>query len=313
MAGIWVYSEDDVITKQLLTVGKEIAAKMQEPLCALTLEEGMAKSLISSGAEKVFVLCGASIWPESYAQAIAKFAVEQKPSALFIGATLRGKDLAAKVAAILKTGLATDAFAVRYSEGSIETDRMMYGGLAVCTEILSTPSLVTIPPRTFEEPLADDSRSGEIIKISVSHETGVSVSAVCPIVRKGADITAAETVVCVGRGLAKQEDLQIAQELAAVLHGEVGCTRSIAEDYHWLPAETYIGLSGQKVKPSLYLSMGVSGQIQHVSGIRDSKVIVAIDTNENAPIFEAADYGIVGSLYEVVPLLTKEIQKLKQG
>lgn len=311
MAGIWVYSEDEVLTRQMLTIGRQIACESNQPLCAVTLDESAARSLIAAGAEKVFVLKGDNVWPESYAQAIANLALEHMPSTLFIAATLRGKDLGAKVAAHLKTGLATDAFAVRYTDGMIETDRMMFGGLAVCTEVLSAPALVTIPPRTYEEPVLEETRSGEVISIDVTPEADVKVSAVCPIVREGVDITAAQTVICVGRGLAKQEDMKLAQDLANLLDGAVGCTRSIAEDYHWLPAETYIGLSGQKVKPALYLSMGVSGQIQHVSGIRDAKLIVAIDSNENAPIFTAADYGIVGNLYEVVPAIIKEIQKIK--
>ena len=103
--------------------------------------------------------------------------------------------------------------------------------------------------------------------------------------------------------------MKLAQDLAGKLGAEIGCTRSVAEDYHWLPNEAYIGLSGQKVKPQLYISMGVSGQVQHTAGIRDSKIIVAIDTNENAPIFAAADYGIVGDLYDIVPVLTEKIVK----
>jgi electron transfer flavoprotein alpha subunit len=114
-------------------------------------------------------------------------------------------------------------------------------------------------------------------------------------------------VVCVGRGVAKQEDLALVKELAKVLGGEVACSRPIAEEMHWLPEEVYLGISGKKVKPDLYVGIGVSGQIQHVTGIRDSKVIFAINRDENAPIFEAADYGIVGDLYQVVPKLIQEL------
>ena len=309
MAGIWIYSEDTNLAQQLLTLGRELADKMQQPLCAMTIYAQDAQELIASGADKVFVLKSDSPWPESYAPAITALAAEQSPTVLFIGATLRGKDLAAKVAAGLKTGLVTDAQAVRYEGGAIETDRMMYGGLAVCTEVLGTMSLVTIPPRAYDPAVKEAGRSGEIVTVEVAIPAGVVVGNVCPIVRKGVDITAAEKLVCVGRGLGKQEDMQLAFDLAAAMGGEVGCTRSVAEDYHWLPNENYIGLSGQKVKPLLYLSMGVSGQVQHVAGIRDSKIIVAIDTNENAPIFGAADYGIVGDLYQIVPLLTEAVKK----
>lgn len=308
MAGIFIYSEDTNVAQQMLTMGRELADKMQQRLCAVTIFEQDAQDLVDAGADKVFVLKGNSAWPESYAPAVADLAAKEEPIAIFIGATLRGKDLAAKVAARLKSGLVTDAFAVRLENGDIETDRVMYGGLAVCTEILQGTSVVTIPPRTFDMPAKVSGRAGEIVKLDVTVDSTMAVGNVCPIVRQGADIATAEKLVCVGRGLGKQEDMQLAKDLAAALGAEIGCTRSIAEDYHWLPNETYIGLSGQKVKPVLYLSMGVSGQVQHVAGIRDSKIIVAIDSNENAPIFAAADYGIVGDLYQIVPLLTEAIR-----
>nr|WP_320147489.1 electron transfer flavoprotein subunit alpha/FixB family protein [uncultured Anaeromusa sp.] len=307
MAGIWVYSEDANVTKQLLTAGKLLTEPLQQTLCALTLEESAAAELVACGADKVIVLKGEGLWPESYAAAVAKVTEREEPVALLIGGTMRGKDLAAKVAAHLQSGLVTDAQVLRVENGAIETERMMYGGLAVCTETLSGLALVTIPPRKFEVPPKEESRAGEIVVETVSTEDAMIIGNVCPIIRQGADISMAEKLVCVGRGLGKEEDMALVRDLAAALGAEIGCTRSVAEDYHWLPSETYIGLSGQKVKPKLYLSVGVSGQVQHVAGIRDSKVIVAVDANENAPIFAAADYGIVGDLYQIVPLLTKAL------
>lgn len=308
MAGIWIYSEDTIIAQQMLTLGRELAETLNQSVCALTIYAQDAQPLIAAGAEKVIVLKGDNPWPESYADAIVAQAQAQKPDVLLIGGTLRGKDLAAKIAAKLQTGLITDAQAVRASGGSIETERMLYGGLAVCTEILNGMNVITIPPRSYDLPAQDAGRSGEIVTVEVTAPAAMAVGNVCPIVRKGADITVAEKLVCVGRGLGKQEDMQLAQDLASALGAELCCTRSVAEDYHWLPNEAYVGLSGQKVKPVIYLSMGVSGQVQHVAGIRDSKLIVAIDMNENAPIFGAADYGIVGDLYQVVPLLTEAIK-----
>lgn len=308
MAGIWIYSEDTNIAQQMLTLGKELAGQLQQSVCALTIYAQDAQTLIASGADKVIVLKGENPWPESYAQAIAAQAKEQNPDLILIGATLRGKDLAAKMAAQLQTGLITDAQAVRVVDGAIETERMLYGGLAVCTEVLSGQNIVTIPARAYDAAAQDAGRSGEIVTIDIAADAAMVVGNVCPIVRKGADISIAEKLVCVGRGVGKQEDMKLAEELAAAMGAELCCTRSVAEDYHWLPNEVYVGLSGQKVKPVIYLSMGVSGQVQHVAGIRDSKLIVAVDTNENAPIFAAADYGIVGDLYQVIPLLTEAIK-----
>ena len=116
-------------------------------------------------------------------------------------------------------------------------------------------------------------------------------------------------MVCVGLGVEKEEDMQMIRDLAAVLNAEIGCTRGIAEEKHWLPHEQYIGISGAVIKPQLCLSIGISGQVQHTIGIRDSKVIVAVNNNEKAPIFKTSDYGIVGDLYEVVPLLIEELKK----
>lgn len=311
MAGIWIYSEDSVVARQIMTMGRPLADQLGQQLCIITINEQDAQGFIDGGADKVYVLKSNNAWPESYATAVVELAEQAAPTALFIGGTLRGKDLAAKVAAKLKTGLVTDAFAVRLADGSIEADRVMYGGLAVCTEIMQGIGIATILPRTYELPVGGCSRNGEVVVIDANVEQNMVIGNVCPIVKQGTDITKAEKLVCVGRGLAKQEDMKLARDLASVLEAEIGCTRSIAEDYHWLPNETYIGLSGQKVKPVLYLSIGVSGQVQHVAGIRDSKIIVAIDSNENAPIFAAADYGIVGDLYQIVPLLTEAIKNHK--
>lgn len=306
MPGILIYSDNSTIARQLITAGLSLKASSNDPVCVVAINEDPTKF---AGADKVIVLKGASAWPESYAEAIADLAAKEGASVCLIGGTLRGKDVAAKIAAKLKAGLVTEAQTVKLADGRLETTRLMYGGLAVATEAVALPAIATIAPRIFDEAPAGG-KQGEVTTLEVEiTENRVSVSEVCPIVREGADIAAASKVVAVGRGLARKEDLALIENLAKALGAEVGCTRGVAEDYHWLPVERYIGISGQKVKPEMYLSVGVSGQVQHVAGIRDSKVIVAIDTNEKAPIFEAADYGIVGDLYEVVPLLTATLKR----
>lgn len=309
MPGIWIYSENSAVARQLLTAGQELKEAMRQPVNVITLSADDAQSFIQAGADKVYALKGINPWPESYAAGITTLLEQEQASVFLVGATLRGKDLAAKVAAGLKVGLVTDAQTVKYDNNAIETTRLLYGGLAVRTETVSLPALVTIPPRTFAE-AANNTGQGQVIIVEVNNDDArITVNNICPIVRQGADISTASRVVCVGRGLAKQEDLALVEKLAAAAGAEIGCTRGISEDYHWLPNDRYIGISGQKVKPDLYLGIGISGQVQHVVGIRDSKIIVAIDTNEKAPIFEAADYGIVGDLYEVVPLLTAALAK----
>lgn len=310
MSGIWIYSEDSMIAKQLLTAGLELKASMGQPVGVITLDSQEQQNFINAGADKVCILKGQNPWPESFAGAVAEFIGKEEASVLLIGGTLRGKDLAAKAAATLKAGLVTDALTVQYANNCIETTRLMYGGLAIRKEAVSLPAFITVPPRTYAEAPVVDGGQGEVFTVEVNNAvSGVTVSNVCPILREGADISTASRVVGVGRGFGKKEDLEMAEKLAQVIGAEIGCTRGIAEDYHWLPSERYIGISGQKVKPELYIAAGISGQVQHVVGVRDSKIIVAIDTNEKAPIFAAADYGIVGDLNDVLPLLTEAMGK----
>jgi electron transfer flavoprotein alpha subunit len=278
MQGIWIYSEEKTNARQLLAAALQLKEGMNQLIGVITIHAGELSTLTSLGADQVIVLQGESAWPEGYADAIGKIIQEEQAGVLLVGGTLRGKDLAAKVAASIQAGLVTDAQRITADEGCILTTRLMYGGLAVCTEQVMLPAVLTIPPRTYEEPKPMEGRQENVRTVEVSQwDSRISVSEVCPIARQGADISTADRIVCVGRGFGKQEDLQLAEDLAQALGAEIACTRGIAEDCHWLPEERYIGISGQKVKPEIYIAAGVSGQVQHVAGIRDSKVIVAID------------------------------------
>jgi electron transfer flavoprotein alpha subunit len=170
--------------------------------------------------------------------------------------------------------------------------------------------MATIPPRTFEPALAAPGREGVIRKLSPPTSSPVRILERKAKERSSQDITVAKTVVCVGRGMERQEDITLASQLADLIGGEIGCTRPISEELHWLPDDLCIGLSGVQVKPDLYIGLGVSGQIQHVTGIRGARVICAVNKDENAPIFQAADLGIVGDLYKVTPQLVAELKKL---
>jgi electron transfer flavoprotein alpha subunit len=169
--------------------------------------------------------------------------------------------------------------------------------------------MATIAPRIFEPALPSADRTGQVRELEPAPMGLAKVVDRKPKVKQSGDIRDAKVLVCVGRGLEKEEDLALAKNLANVLGGELACTRPIAEEMHWMPEETYIGLSGQKVKPEIYIGIGISGQIQHVTGIRDSRLICAINRDENAAIFEVSDYGIVGDLYKVLPELTRELKQ----
>ena len=297
MAGIYIYSENSSLAKQLVTAASALKASLNEPVVVVTTDaapEGFA----AAGVDKLVALKGAGA-PESFVSAIADTVKEA--SVVLFGATSRGKDIASKVASKLGASLVSEAQSLSIEGGALVTTRMTYGGLAMNTEKSVFPALATIPSRSYEEAAAG--AAAETVTVDAAADSRVTVVSTSPIEHEGVDITEAERLVSVGRGLAKVEDMAMVKELASALNAEVACSRSIAEDYHWLPVETYVGISGQKVKPELYFAIGISGQIQHIAGMRDSKVIVAIDTNDKAPIFEAADYGIVGDMYEVVPKL----------
>ena len=308
MAGIYVFSEDSALASQLLTPALELKQSLAQPVVALTLNEADAKQLASLGADKVVVLESSGKWVEGFAEAVFAQISIAGASVLLVGATLRGKHLAAFVAAKLGAGLTTDAKALRVEDGKLVTTRVLYAGLAVCEELLALPAVATIRPRTFLPPVADGN-VGTIETAAAEIDTRVTVEEVTSTSSEGIDISAANMLVAVGRGFRKKDDLKLAEDLGTVLKAELACTRGVAEDDHWLPIERYIGISGQTVKPELYLAVGLSGQVQHMVGCRESKLIVAINNDERAPIFEAADYGIVGDLYEVLPLLTDALRK----
>jgi electron transfer flavoprotein alpha subunit len=307
MAGIYVFSEDPALAQQLLTPGLELKQALAQPLVALTTDPTQAQALASLGADRVLVLKADQVTPEALAPALAELLAKEAASVVLVGGTLRGKHLAAFVAASLKAGLTTDAKTLGIVEGRLATTRILYAGLAICDEVVELPAVATVPPRTFLAPVTT-AATGAVETVALKADARVSVLSVTPVDSEGVDITAAIKLVAVGRGFAKKEDLGLARDLAGVLKAEIACTRGVAEDEHWLPIERYIGISGKTVKPELYLAVGLSGQVQHMVGCRESKVIVAVNNDERAPIFEAADYGIVGDLYTVLPLLTAALK-----
>ncbi|CPR18801.1 electron transfer flavoprotein subunit alpha/FixB family protein [Brenneria goodwinii] len=305
MTGIFLFSETPLLAKQLLTPALELKRSLGQPITALVLDAANADDLAALGADRVLVLQSTAGWVEGLGDAVYDL-VKDDVSVLLVGGTQRGKHLAAHVAAKLDAGLSTDAKSLTVEDGKLVTSRVLYAGLAVVVDELTFPAVATIPPRSFTIPEAA-ATAGSIETIGVIDDGRVSIVETTPTESSGVDISTANKLVSVGRGFASKDDLSLAESLAAKLKGEVSCTRGIAEDAHWLPIERYIGISGQTVKPDLYLAVGLSGQVQHMVGARESKVIVAINNDERAPIFEAADYGIVGDLYTVLPLLDTAI------
>jgi electron transfer flavoprotein alpha subunit len=314
MPGIWIFAERNDLALELLTVARGLASQTGVKVTAIVPDQGdQTDKCIAGGADEIVLLSplGEDMSLDAWIPVIAAEAKGADPDILLIAATARGKEFAARLAARLDTGLCSNCIALyREEDGNIVMERLAYGGAAVDRVSCSTrPVMATIPPRTFSASPADNGRSGEIRKLPLPPSTPVRVIARKTKDRSSQDITEAKTVICVGRGMEKEEDINIARQLAELVGGEVGCTRPISEELHWLPDDLCIGLSGVQVKPDLYIGLGVSGQIQHVTGIRGARTICAVNKDENAPIFQAADLGIVGDLREVMPKLIEELKK----
>lgn len=314
MPGIWIFAERKDLALELLTIARGLASQAGMKVTAIVPDQGdQADIYIAGGADEILLLSalGEDMSLDAWIPVIAAEAKKADPDLILLAATARGKDFAARLAARLETGLCSNCIALnREEDGTIVMERLAYGGAAVQqVSCLTRPVMATIPPRTFAPAPADHGRSGEIRKLPPPPSSPVRVIARKTKERSSQDITEAKAVICVGRGMAKQEDINIARQLADLIEGEVGCTRPISEELHWLPDDLCIGLSGVQVKPDLYIGLGVSGQIQHVTGIRGARVICAVNKDENAPIFQAADLGIVGDLYDVTPNLVEELQK----
>ena len=319
MAGVWVFAETREQTLELLGAGRRLAGQMGVGLTALLCQDrGRARDYITHGADEVLILPPlAEDQPlESYIPIIADEAKREEPALFLVAGTSRGKDLAARVATRLDTGLCSGCLALSYDSErkTVVMERLAYGGAAVQKiTCLTRPAMATIPPRTFDPALPEEGRDGRVRELSAPEPSPVRVVERKAHQREAKDLSEAKLIVGVGRGFERREDLALARELADALGAEIGCTRPISEELHWLPEELCIGLSGAVVKPDLYLGVGVSGQIQHLTGIRSAKIIAAVDKDENAPIFGAADLGIVGDLYDVVPALVRELKSKARG
>jgi len=315
MSGVWIFADNSLQTLELLNIGRQLAAKLGTQVSAfLCRDREEARVYISHGADEVLLLVPlADDQPlDVYLSSIVEEAKKSDPDLILLPSTAKGKDLAARVAARLDTGLCSGCTALTFNEESktLEMERLIYGGAAVQKVICATrPIMATVPPRTYEPAAKDEGRQGQVRELPAPPPSAVKILERRIKERQAKNIAEARVIVCIGRGIEKKEDMTLAREMADSLGGEIACTRPISEELHWLPEELCIGLSGVQVKPDLYLGLGVSGQIQHITGIRNAKVIAAVNKDENSPIFKAADFGIVGNLYDVAPKLIAELKK----
>lgn len=287
---------------------------------AILLGDGvadLAKELGQYGAKSIHVAQHPALkfyTAEAYSKVVADVVKTGAPDIVLASHTPTGRDFMPRVAAKLNAGLASDCTQVSFEGNKIKARRPVYSGKATAeVEFLgSGPQLATVRPNTFGAPKADASKSAEVINVSA--DLGELKTKVTEVV-KGAsarpDVTEASIVVSGGRSLKSAENFKIIEEMADVLGAAVGASRA-AVDAGFRPHRDQVGQTGKVVSPALYIACGISGAIQHLAGMRTSKTIVAINTDPEAPIFQLADYGVVGDLFQVVPALTQEFKKIKE-
>lgn len=311
---IWVFSENKNLMRELINGGQYLADSRQSKLVVVLLGsniEDLTKEVARYHIDRILVVDNPkllNIQVETYSDIIANLMSKKRPEIFLVGSTRIGKELAARVAAKLSVGCVTDCSQLSIGdEGQLSTRRTVYGGNAVVTATITMkPQIVTVLPRTFEMPELNEEPC-EIINVEVDpKESRVEVIKVEKIDAAGAKIEEANVVVCGGRGIERKEDFKTLKELAQFLNGQIGNTRPLAEDRKWFTG--WIGLSGKKIKPTLYIGCGISGMVQHIAGMRDSKVVVAINKDPEAPLFEVADYIIVGDLKEIVPAIVNTLK-----
>jgi electron transfer flavoprotein alpha subunit len=300
---VWAFSESVAVANEIVSAAREVAAACSGQ--AVVVEIGRERSSVSSLGKKL-VIKGPDLTdesPEMAAGALYLAARDAKPAVILVGATRNGKEVGSRLAVKLGIGCIPDLSRVSGDREMLVGERGEYAGKVMTKLSSRLPCVAAIKVGAYP---AFSGSGGEVLAKDVGVVARSSkIEAVKKKEASTVDLRAAKVIVSVGRGVKKKEDLEMMGGLAKALGGTLGCSRPLASDLGWLPEECHIGLTGISVKPELYLAVGISGQLQHVAGIKDSKVIAAINSDKDAPIFQAADYGIVGDLYQVVPAIQK--------
>ena len=316
---VLVYSDDKKLMLELLNKAGELAKNLGKKVNAVVIgkNDNLAQEYLTYGADNVIVVETdlKDFKVEEYTEYLEKTIKETGAETILIGSNKNGKELASRLAGKLNAGCVIDVNNVYVKDKKLVTERIVYSGNAIAVEQFnSKPEIVTIPPKVFEPHPGSANPEGEVVKKKFDVEKYASKILKIQEMQTGdVNVEDAEIIVSCGRGFKNKDDIKLAEELADVLKGKtIGCSRPIAADLKWLSEDHWIGLSGHKVKPKLYIAAGISGQIQHIAGMRESGIIVAINKDPEALIFKSADYGIVGDLYEVLPKLTAAVKEKTQ-
>ncbi len=327
--GVWVFVEQTdgeaaKVSWELLGKGKELAAKLGVELCAVVIGhrvEKLCSEAFSYGAEKAYLLDAplyADYRTQSYLEAMCHLIGQYKPEVILMGATGMGRDLAGAVATRVGTGLTADCTGLDIDDKrNLMQTRPAFGGNIMATIMCDKyrPQMATVRPHVMQMPEQQPGATGQVVLNSFAVPEEQVLVKVLEIIRDGdskhkVDIGGAEFIISGGRGMMGPENFALLEELAKELNGVVGASRS-AVDAGWMPHERQVGQTGKTVRPKIYIACGISGAIQHLVGMQDSDLIIAINRDKDAPIFEVAHYGIVGDLFQVVPAMTRQIRALK--
>jgi electron transfer flavoprotein alpha subunit len=339
--GVYVYAQQvdnklGNIAFELIGKGKDLAADLGTEVTAVLIGsdvKGLADELAAYGADKVIVVDDPELKEyrtEPYAHALASVINEFKPEIMLVGATAIGRDLGPAVSARVATGLTADCtkleigdFPINPTPGKEQKHNQLlmtrpaFGGNTIATIACpdNRPQMATVRPGVMQAKAKVEGAKAEVIEFNpgfTPNNKYVEILDIVKSVTDTVDIQDAKILVSGGRGVGSPENFQILRDLADALGGEVACSRAVV-DNGWMPKDLQVGQTGKTVRPQVYFAIGISGAIQHVAGMEESDIIIAINKDETAPIFEVATYGIVGDLNKIVPELTKQIKAVKEA
>ena len=338
--GVYIFAQQvdnkiSPIALELLGKARDLADDLDDKTVTAILPGyqvgGLVDELAAYGADRVIVIDDPELKDyrtEPYAHAIASVINEYKPEILLIGATAIGRDLGPRVSARVHTGLTADCtkldigdFPLIAIPGQEQKHKQLlmtrpaFGGNTIATIACPDfrPQMATVRPGVMQKKDPDRSRKAEVINYNpgfVPNNCYTEIEKLVKEVSQVADIQAAKILVSGGRGVGSPENFKLLDDLADAIGGTVSCSRAVV-DAGWKPKDLQVGQTGKTVRPHVYFAIGISGAIQHVAGMEESDIIIAINKDENAPIFDVADYGVVGDLNKIVPLLTKKIREAK--
>ena len=309
------------VSFELLGKAIELADELKQDPCVLLIGNNVKRftqDFSNRGAKKIYVAEHEDLkdyHTETFSSVITGIISKHKPNIVLYPATISGRDLAPRVAATLELGLTADCTGLSIRDGMLLQTRPAFGGNIMADIIcpISRPQMATVRPNVMELASIKDNGNAEIIEIPVNVDlqalkikTKEVINA--PKLECGLPVCEADVIVSGGRGVGSKENFKILEDLANVLKGAVGASRA-AVDLGWIPKSQQVGQSGTTVSPKIYIACGISGTIQHLVGMKSSDIIIAINKDSKAPIFDVANYGIVGDLCEVVPILTEALKK----